>query len=71
MDACLNEGPDCQGPVKFRMPLSGTGRAFPRCEKHWDERLAEQDRINAKYGSPTPPADFDPAYAGEQWDEDE
>lgn len=70
-DQCLEHGADCQGPVEYRMPLSGTGRAFPRCDKHWDERLAEQERINEDYpDSPIPPAWFDASAAGEHWDED-
>ena len=70
---CLDGGIDanpCEGEVEFRMALSSTGRSFPRCEKHWAERLKTQDEINQRY--PTlPPSDFDPAYAGESWDEDE
>lgn len=58
----------CEGAVEFRMPLSGTGRAFPRCDAHWEARLLEQERINERYPE-QPPADFDPAYAGESWDE--
>ena len=60
----------CEGPVEYRMALSATGRNFPRCDKHWGERLDEQDRINRKYGGVAAPSDFDPAYAGERWDED-
>jgi hypothetical protein len=60
---------ECQGPVEYRMPLSGTGRAFPRCAFHWDKRLDEQERINRTYPQ-TAPSDFDPSYAGESWDED-
>jgi hypothetical protein len=66
---CLQHGPDCAGPVEYRMPLSGTGRAFPRCDAHWEKRLDEQERINRTYPE-TAPSDFDPAYAGERWDED-
>jgi hypothetical protein len=69
---CLEEGsPEnpCYGTVEYRMALSGTGKSFPRCEKHWDQRLKVQDEINQRY--PTlPPADFDPGYAGERWEED-
>jgi len=62
---------DCEGAVQYRLPLSPTGRAFPRCDKHWGERLDEQERINERYpDSPIPPADFDPLYAGERWDEE-
>lgn len=68
---CLDGPEDCAGPVEYRMPLSGTGKAFPRCEKHWDKRLDEQERISRDYpDSPSPPAWFDPSYAGERWDED-
>jgi hypothetical protein len=53
------------------MALSATGRSFPRCAKHWDERLEEHERHVADYpDSPVAPAWFDPAAAGERWDED-
>lgn len=68
---CLNAGPDCKGAVEFRMPLSGTGKSFPRCDKHWDDRLDTQRGIDERYpDSPMPPADFDPSYAGESWNGD-
>ncbi|MCA1571187.1 MAG: hypothetical protein LC798_12890 [Chloroflexi bacterium] len=60
----------CAGPVEYRMALSATGQSFPRCERHWDERLDEQERITRTYGGVAPPSDFDPAYAGERWEED-
>jgi hypothetical protein len=60
----------CEGAVEYRMPLSGTGKAFPRCEKHWEERLEVQQGINERYGSIAPPSDFDPGYAGERWDDE-
>jgi hypothetical protein len=66
---CLEHGDDCKGTVEYRYPLSGTGRSFPRCDHHWDKRLDEQERINRTYPA-TAPSDFDPAYAGEHWDED-
>lgn len=71
---CLDhhEG-DCKGPVEYRMPLSGTGRSFPRCEGHWDARLDREEQIRERYGHPDssmPPSDFDPTYAGERWDDD-
>ena len=59
----------CEGAIENRMALSSTGKSFPRCEKHFEARLKTQDEINERY--PTlPPSDFDPAYAGERWDED-
>lgn len=63
------DDPDCSGPVEYRMPLSGSGRSFPRCDKHWAVRLDVQEEINRKYPT-NQPSDFDPAYAGERWDED-
>lgn len=66
---CLEHSDDCQGTVEYRMPLSGTGRAFPRCDYHWELRLDRQQSLN-EYNSPTPPSWFDPSYAGEHWDED-
>lgn len=66
---CLDGPKGCQGQVEYRMALSSTGRQFPRCEQHWDERVAEQDRINERYPW-NQPSNFDPAYAGERWDEE-
>lgn len=63
---CLDGPAGCRGEVEFRMPLSSTGRSFARCEAHWERRLEEQERINERYPAMTP-ADFDPAYAGEEW----
>lgn len=66
---CLDGPEGCGGATEYRMPLSGTGRSFPRCEEHWEARLETQAEINNRY--PTlPPSDFDPAYAGECWEED-
>lgn len=70
---CLNDYGDgtCRGPVEYRAPLSGTGRSFPRCDRHWGERLDAQEDINSRYpDSPIAPSDFDPSYAGERWDDD-
>lgn len=67
---CMEQGDECSGAVEYRMPLSGTGRSFPRCDHHWDKRLDAQEQTNRRYGSPTPPADFDPLYAGERWDDE-
>ena len=71
---CLdgNMAPEgCAGAVEYRMPLSGTGRSFPRCDAHWSERLDTQAGIDERYpDTPNPPADFDPTYAGERWNDD-
>lgn len=62
-------GDECSGPVEFRMALSATGRAYPRCEFHWSRRLDLEDELNRRY-PPTPPSDWSPLDAGEHWDED-
>jgi hypothetical protein len=71
---CLDAGEagedPCQGPIEYRMALSGTGRSFPRCEKHWEKRLEVQQGINERYPHHQP-ADFDPMDAGEVWGEDD
>lgn len=65
---CL-DGPDgCTGNVEYRMALSGTGRSFPRCDKHWEERVHTQEKIDERYPQ-MQPSDFDPYYAGESWEE--
>ena len=69
---CLDDYGDgeCSGPVEYRMSVSPSGRSFPRCDRHWGKRLVEQQKINRDYpDSPIPPAGFDPAYAGERWDD--
>lgn len=67
---CLDGPEDCSGPVRYRMALSGSGRSFPRCRWHWAERLDYQAGISARYpDQATPPAWFDPAAAGESWDD--
>jgi hypothetical protein len=68
---CLDHSDDCSGAVEYRMPLSSTGRAFPRCDHHWERRLDVQQQIVQRYGSPAPPPDFDPLDAGESWNEDD
>jgi hypothetical protein len=70
---CLDSGREddpCSGAVEYRMPLSGTGRSFPRCERHWEQRLKTQEEINERYPYHQPP-DFDPMDAGEAWGEDD
>jgi hypothetical protein len=53
------------------MSLTGTGTSIPRCDAHWDERLRQDERIRNDYpDSPIAPSWFDPADAGERWDDD-
>ena len=60
---------DCDGPVEMHMRLSDW-KEFPRCGRHAEAWYAEQERIQSAYGGVTAPSGFDPAYAGERWDED-
>jgi len=61
---------DCSGEVKYRPSLTGTGTPIPRCEAHWRDRLQREADYKKRFPV-RPPADFDPAYAGERWEEDE
>jgi hypothetical protein len=49
--------------------MSATGVSFPRCDFHFEERYQRQLEIEQRYPRHAP-ADFDPMYAGESWDED-
>lgn len=61
---------ECSGPVEFRTtPDRDDLRHFPRCEAHFDKRLAAAERTRDLRGD-VPPPWFDPAYADERWDED-
>lgn len=46
------------------------GKSFPRCTSCFNKRLESVER-NLELTSPSPPAWFDPSYAGERWDEDD
>lgn len=71
MDELTNEdcisGPEfCSGRVEYRMTLSIA--SHPRCDKHWNDRLDLEQRLRRAYpDTDTPPAWFDPSYAGEHW----
>lgn len=61
----------CRGGVAYRMPLSGTGKSFPRCDAHWEDRLRTQERLDRDYpDSPNAPAWFDAGAIGEHWNDD-
>jgi hypothetical protein len=68
-DDCLDGPVECQGAVEYRYALSGTGKSYPRCDRHWSERVLRQEEIDRRYPTHAP-SDFDPAYAGERWDDD-
>jgi hypothetical protein len=76
---CLDDHKgDCKGEVQYRPSLSGTGTPIPRCDKHWTDRLDEQDRINERYGcdSDIAPSWFHRSWGGaneygEHWSEED
>jgi hypothetical protein len=74
MNECIDSGESiCDGDTFERYTLSGSGMTFPRCDKHYGEYVDRlqpvMDDINRRYPKQAP-ADFDPMYAGESWDED-
>lgn len=67
---CLNHRDGtCDGEVLMRESLTGTGRAIARCDVHWRRRLDSQRANSLRYPM-NAPNDFDPAYAGESWDDE-
>ncbi len=68
---CQEHRQGCNGPVEMRLHSFNDWKSFPRCEFHWEQRLEEQERINRLYApnSDVPPIGFDPAAAGEVWDD--
>ncbi len=66
---CLNYGPDCRGQVDYRW--SGGTRHWPRCEFHIEQRLKAREDSSERYAdSDCVPDWFDPADAGERWEDD-
>lgn len=60
----------CQGPVEMRFGYGLKG-SYARCLGHFDDYMERAQITQERYpDSPNPPADFDPTYAGEHWDED-
>lgn len=67
---CLEESDECQGPVDYWTTGSSL-KAWPRCDYHGMRRQERYENSIEKYAdSDVPPAWFDPADAGERWDED-
>lgn len=70
---CLDGPSGCEGEIFERPTMSGSGDTYPRCDKHYEayvERLTPvMDDIRRRYPEQAP-ADFDPFYSGEQWNED-
>lgn len=70
---CLEHGgpTPCQGEVNYHAIDPGRTRAFPRCERHWIDRLERRETSMERYENcDVAPAWFDPTYAGERWDAD-
>ena len=71
-EACLDDRDEntCQGPVEYHSIDPGRTPAFPRCAKHWGERLDRRENSIEKYeNSDVAPSWFDPTLAGETWDD--
>jgi hypothetical protein len=59
----------CRGPVGHHAVPGGS--AVPRCDRHFDLRLARWEGSIERYAdSDVVPDWFDPSYAGERWDDD-
>jgi hypothetical protein len=66
---CLREGQGtCRGEVTGRPSHAGTGTIIFECGLHQEQSQRHADDINRRYPRHAP-ADFDPMYAGERWDE--
>lgn len=70
---CLDGPEGCRGEVVEHAAISGSGLYYPRCDQHYEAYVTRlqprMDEINARYPERAP-ADFDPAFCGESWDED-
>lgn len=69
---CLdwNGGYGCRGPVEYRT-VGRALTAWPRCEAHFKARLRRYENSIERYAdSDVPPSWFDPAAAGERWDDE-
>ena len=68
---CLDEGSStpCEGIVEYSS-LDGL-RFWPRCDTHFNIRLERyEDSIERYASSDVAPSWFDPADAGERWEDD-
>ncbi|MFI6168821.1 hypothetical protein ACIBCN_18720 [Nocardia sp. NPDC051052] len=67
---CLRSGQgDCRGEVTARASFAGTGTTIYECGHHMDQSV-ERDQAHRQRYPKHQPADFDPSYAGESWDDD-
>lgn len=70
-EECLEYGDACSGPVEMRHSGGMNGKSWPRCARHGEERLRDREGSVEMYAdSDIAPSWFDPAAAGERWDDD-
>lgn len=69
-ELCLSDrgGSSCKGEVRGEMSASGL-TFIHRCEKHWQESYDKDAETRRRYPFHAP-ADFDPLFAGERWEDD-
>ncbi|MFC8099450.1 hypothetical protein [Streptomyces sp. NPDC057363] len=69
---CLNKAEKgCEGPVEGRPSYAGTGTLIWRCTAHDNKAYEAAQETRTRYpDSSTPPGWFDPAAAGERWDDE-
>lgn len=61
----------CSGKVQYHSVDPGRAKAWPRCQKHWSERLRRREGSLERYEhSDVAPSWFDPTAAGERWDDE-
>ena len=67
---CLDHGDDCRGPVGYHA-VGDSLKAWPRCDKHAEERWERYENSLERYANSSVAPDwFDPADAGERWEDD-
>lgn len=68
---CLDQSDECAGMVRMHM-TGDSFKVWPRCDFHQDRRQERYERSDLERyaNSDVPPSWFDPAAAGEHWDED-
>lgn len=70
---CVDSGLDssCGGDRTEYCFGYGLKGSYTRCGVHFAAYMERAEKINRRYpDSPIPPADFDPTYAGERWNDD-
>lgn len=69
-EECLDYGAgNCRGPVDYHW--TGGSRSWPRCDYHQEQRMKRREESIEKYAdSDVAPSWFDPAAAGERWEDD-